>query len=123
MSFWRRLRGPMRYRITPSRRDRTMPSLLEIQRRMRNAIVADGAPRALLPLLAGGRDPQTRLAIHRHHYRASLTRALLDKFPAVTWLVGERFATAAAQAFSREYPPSAPCIAEYGAEYPTFLAN
>src|SRR5690349_20038490 len=123
MSFWRKPRVPMPYRIAPSRRDRTMPSLLEIQRRMHNAIVADGAPRTLLPLLAGGRDPQARLAIHRHHYRASLTRALLDTFPAVTWLVGERFATAAAQAFTREFPPSAPCIAEYGADYPAFLAN
>jgi hypothetical protein len=100
-----------------------MPSLLEIQRRMRDAVVADEAARALLPLLSGGRDPQARLAIHRHHYQASLTRALLDKFPAVSWLAGERFATAAAQAFAHEHPPAAPCVAEYGADYPAFLAS
>jgi putative DNA-binding protein len=100
-----------------------MPSLLEIQRRMRDAVVADEATGALLPLLAGGRDPQARLAIHRHHYEASLTRALLEKFPAVIWLTGERFATAAAQAFAREHPPVAPCIAEYGADYADFLAS
>ncbi len=100
-----------------------MPSLLEIQHRIRDVVIADEAGGALLPLLAGGRDPQARLAIHRHHYQASLTRALLDKFPAVSWLAGERFATAAAQAFVRAHPPAAPCIAEYGADYPAFLAS
>jgi hypothetical protein len=100
-----------------------MPSLLEIQHRMRDAVVADEAAGALLPLLTGGRDPNARLAIHRHHYQASLTRALLEKFPAVNWLTGRRFATAAAQAFAREHPPAAPCIAEYGADYPAFLAS
>src|SRR5215470_12587203 len=122
-SFWRRPRVPTPCRKAPSRRDRSMPSLLEIQRRMRDAVVADGPARALPPLLTGGRDPPARLAIHRHHYQASLTRALLDKFPAVSWLVGERFATAAAQAFACAYPPAAPCIAEYGADYPAFLAT
>jgi uncharacterized protein len=100
-----------------------MPSLLEIQREMRDAVVSDEAAGALLPLLAGGRDPAARLAIHRHHYQASLTRALLDKFPAVAWLTGECFATAAAQAYAHEYPPTAPCIAEYGADYPASLAS
>jgi len=100
-----------------------MLSLLEIQHRIRDAVIADDAAGALLPLLAGGRDPQLRLAIHRHHYQASLTRALLDKFPAVSWLAGEHFATAAAQAFVRAHPPAVPCIAEYGADYPAFLAS
>jgi hypothetical protein len=110
-------------RKAPSRRNQAMLSLLEIQHRMRDAVIADEAGGALLPLLAGGRDPAARLAIHRHHYQASLTRALLDKFPAVSWLAGERFATAAAQAFVRAHPPAAPCIAEYGADYPDFLAS
>jgi len=100
-----------------------MPSLHEIQHRMRDAVVAADPADALLALLAGGRDPGARLAIHRHHYEASLTRALADKFPAVVWLTGERFATAAAQAFVREHRPAAPCIAEYGADYPAFLAG
>src|SRR5947209_3436575 len=111
-SFWQRPRVPTPYRTAPSRRSHAMPSLLEMQRRMRDAVVADQAAGALLPLLTGGRDPSARLAIHRHHYQASLTRAILDKFPAVSWLAGERFATAAAQAFARAHPPAAPCIAE-----------
>src|SRR5215510_7737269 len=121
-SFWRRPRAPTPWRKAPSPRDRSMPSLHEIQRRLRDAVVADDAAGAL-PLLAGGRYAQARLGIHRHHYQASLTRALLDKFPAVSWLAGERFAIAAAQAFVRAHPPTAPCIAEYGIDYPAFLAS
>jgi hypothetical protein len=110
-------------RKAPSHRNHAMLSLLEIQHRMRDALIADGPAGALLPLLTGGRDPNARLGIHRRHYQASLTRALLDKFPAVCWLTGERFATSAAQAFTHEHPPAAPCMAEYGADYPTFLAS
>jgi len=99
-----------------------MPLLHDIQRRLRDAVVAEDAAGTLLPLLVGG-NPGTRLGIHRHHYEASLTRALIDKFPAVSWLAGERFATSAAQAFVRAHPPAAPCIAEYGIDYPAFLAS
>ncbi len=98
-----------------------MPPLLELQRQVRDAVVA-GEP-SRLPFLFGGRDPASRLAIHRHHYNASLTRALLDKFPGIAWLVGERYAIEAAQTFARQHPPAAPCIAEYGADFPAFLAN
>src|SRR5215510_1939277 len=121
-SFWRRPRAPTPWRKAPSPRDRSMPSLHEIQRRLRDAVVAEDAAATLRPLLVGG-NPEARLGIHRHHYQASLTRALLDKFPAVSWLAGERFAIAAAQAFVRAHPPAAPCIAEYGADYPAFLAS
>src|SRR5262249_1475953 len=121
-SFWRRPRAPMPWRKALSPRDRSMPSLHEIQRRLRDAVVAEDAAATLRPLLVGG-NPEARLGIHRHHYQASLTRALLDKFPAISWLAGERFATAAAQAFARAHPPAAPCIAEYGADYPAFLAS
>ena len=99
-----------------------MPSLHEIQRRLRDAVVAEDAAATLRPLLVGG-NPEARLGIHRHHYQASLKRALLDKFPAVSWLASERFATTAAQAFVRAHPPAAPCIAEYGIDYPAFLAS
>jgi putative DNA-binding protein len=100
-----------------------MPSLLEIQRHVRDVVVADKAAGALTPHIVGGRDPKARLAIHHHHYQASLTRALMEKFPAVSWLTGEGFATDAAQAFVRRHPPAAPCIAEYGADYPPFLGS
>jgi hypothetical protein len=80
-----------------------------------------GDSTALAPVLSGGADPTHRLAIHQRHYTASLTRALLDRFPATVWLVGSELVTDAARAFIREQPPSKPCIAEYGDAFPRHL--
>ena len=96
--------------------------LAEFQARMRGAIL-DGNAAQLRPVLVGGRDPLARFAVHQRHYEASLVRALVEKFPALVWLVGSPFVTEAARAFVRRQPPRAPCIAEYGADFPTFLAG
>ena len=40
-----------------------------------------------------GPYPEHRLAIHRRHYVASLTRALVERFPATVWLVGSELVT------------------------------
>jgi hypothetical protein len=100
-----------------------MPSLSDLQTRVRDAVVKLPANEAvdLAALLTGGRDPCKRLAIHRRQYEASLVMALMEKFPAVTWLVGTSFMTEAARAFVHRHPPRAPCIAEYGANFPKFL--
>src|SRR5271165_2838964 len=76
-----------------------------------------------MPLLVGGADPAGRLAIHRRHYEDSLVTAIVDKFPGTTWLIGSPAMYAAAGAFVRRHPPTAPCIAEYGADFPRFLAE
>jgi hypothetical protein len=75
------------------------------------------------PVLVGGADPRRRLAIHRRHYKTSLARALRDKFPATAWLVGPDLIAAAASTYVQAHPPCRPCIAEYGADFPAFLAN
>ncbi len=99
-----------------------MPSLADIQSRLRDAVVT-GQATAILPLLVGGQEAAKRLAIHRRHYETSLVTALLGKFPATAWLVGTPFLTAAARQFVREHSPSAPCIAEYGEMFPAFLVT
>jgi len=38
------------------------------------------------------------------------------------WLVGSEFVKTAAQLFVRHCPPTRPCIAEYGEEFPAFMA-
>jgi hypothetical protein len=73
--------------------------------------------------LTGGADPRMRLAIHLRHYRTSLRTALEDKFPATVWLFGATFFRAAADAYVRECPPRTPCIAEYGSNFPEFIAG
>jgi Putative DNA-binding domain len=98
-----------------------MPMLAEIQCRMRNAIV-HGDTSHVAPLLREGEDSAGRFAIHRRNYETSLVDALLTKYPATVWFVGTRFVTEAAVRFVHQQPPTAPCIAEYGVEFPQFLS-
>jgi len=98
-----------------------MLALAEIQTVIRDALVT-GRAGGVSALLAGGADPERRLAIHQRHYATSLTRALVERFPATVWLVGSDFVTDAAASFVRECPPTKPCIAEYGDAFPGHLA-
>jgi hypothetical protein len=97
-----------------------MPALADFQSAVRDALVR-GDRSGLAPVLSGGAHPEHRLAVHQRHYAASLTRALLDRFPATVWLVGSDVVTDAAASFIREQPPSKPCIAEYGESFPGHL--
>ena len=69
-----------------------MPTLSDIQAGIRDALV-NGDCSAVAPLLSGGSRPEQRLAIHQRHYVASLTRALVERFPATVWLVGSELAS------------------------------
>jgi hypothetical protein len=64
-----------------------------------------------------------RLRIHARHYEASLVRTLVDRFPATVWLTGSSFVSDAAREYARVEPPARPCLAEYGAGFPRFLAT
>src|SRR6516225_9524277 len=86
-------------------------------------ILIDTHAAGIAPLLIGGRDPGQRLAIHQRHYRSSLVAAIRTKFPATAWLLGMPFLDEAAKQFVRQQPPAAPCIAEYGEEFPRFLST
>jgi hypothetical protein len=97
-----------------------VPALADIQSAMWDALVC-GNRRALAPMLSGSPHPEHRLAVHQRHYAASLTRALVDRFPATVWLVGSEVVTDAATSFIRAQPPSKPCIAEYGESFPAHL--
>jgi hypothetical protein len=99
-----------------------MPALAEVQTRIRDALLQGGGGHAI-PSLIGGTCPAKRFAIHQRHYEASLVAALLTKFPACLWLMGGSRMTEAARAFVHERAPRVPCIAEYGAEFPSFLAS
>jgi hypothetical protein len=95
-------------------------TLAEYQIGMRDALV-NGDDAAVRRLITGGVRPEHRLTIHQRHYATSLTRALVERFPATVWLVGSELVTRAAQSFIREHPPTRPCIAEYGDAFPQHL--
>ena len=96
--------------------------LADAQQRLRDTVLG-GSADPVLPLLVGGRMAAQRLEIHRRHYEASLVDALIGKFPACVWVLGMPLVADAARAFVRCHPPTAPCIAEYGALFPQFLAD
>lgn len=97
-------------------------SLAELQTRIRDAVVA-GRAADVAPFIRGGANPLHRLAVHQRHYRTSIARALVARFPACHWLIGSDRLNAAALAFAAASPPVAPCIAEYGDLFPAFLAE
>jgi hypothetical protein len=97
-------------------------SVSEIQAGVRDALLT-GQTSGLKGLLRGGVHPEKRLAIHQRHYRVSLVTSLLDRFPATGWLVGSDFIRTTADAFVSGVPPSRPCIAEYGEDFPAFLGQ
>jgi len=98
-----------------------VPTLAETQLLLRDAIVRDDA--GGLATLLGGPDSEKGLGIHRRNYETSLVTALLTKFPATVWLAGSTFLSQAAKRFAHEHPPLAPCIAEYGQDFPGFMAS
>ena len=100
-----------------------MTSLREVQDHVRRALL-EGPVGDLAPAIAeDGIAAEARLDIYRHHVIASLTAVLESTFPVVCRLVDGRFFAYTADAFIRREPPSGPCLFEYGAEFPRFLAE
>jgi hypothetical protein len=101
---------------------KVMWHLADVQAAVTRAVLTgdgDSAPASLI----GGIDVRARLDIHLRHYQASLQTVLLDKFPATAWLLGSEIVAQAALDYLRRFPPQTPCMAEYGAEFPTFISQ
>jgi len=98
-------------------------SLRELQRGVRRALLGRGDAAAAAAVVEDGLAAPARLAIYRHHVFTTLTAALQATFPVVCRLVDERFFAYAADRYIRREPPSGPCLFEYGATFPAFLAG
>lgn len=99
-----------------------MSALRNLQQAVAAVLLADAsapADRLRHPRL----DPAAVLAIHRRHFTTSLREALAATFPAVVRLVGDGFFAYAAHEFVLRHPPASPCLADYGDEFPRFLAG
>ncbi len=94
--------------------------LADTQARMASALLT-GTTDSCAELLVGSTAPLQRFAVHMRHVHVSLTRAIVERFPATVWLTGSALVTEAAAAFVRRHPPLRPCISEYGDAFPTFL--
>jgi len=99
-----------------------MPALRELQHGVRAALLGDEACVAALDVAGDALAPAARLGVYRHHVLTSLTAALEATFPVVVRLVDARFFRYAADRYVRAHPPAGPCLFEYGASFPEFLA-
>jgi hypothetical protein len=99
-----------------------MPALRELQSAFLRAMFGSDEPCLLETIVGDGLLPAARLQIYRHHVLTSLTDVLQTTFPVVCRLVDARFFRYAADAYIRQHPPTAPCLFEYGAHFPAFLA-
>jgi hypothetical protein len=63
-----------------------------------------------------------RLRVYRHHVLESLGAALAATFPTVQALVGADFFRSLARSFVDQSPPRQPVLAEYGEDFPAFVA-
>jgi hypothetical protein len=99
-----------------------VPTLRELQAAFAGALLDPEATAVAAHVAAGGVTPTARLQIYRHHVFASLTATLQAAYPVVCRLVDVRFFAYAAHEYVRRQPPAGPCLFEYGASFPDFLA-
>jgi hypothetical protein len=100
-----------------------MRSLHDVQRDFRRALLGGDDTGAAADVLDDELTAQGRLALYRHHVFATLTDVLEATFPVVCRLVDARFFRWVADWFIRDHPPEGPCLFEYGARLPEFLAR
>jgi hypothetical protein len=99
-----------------------MPVLGELQTLFKSALLQHDHS-VVSTVLGDDLAPDARLAIYRHHVFTTLTEILKAAYPVVCRLVDERFFAYAANQYIRQQPPTGPCLFEYGASFPYFLAD
>jgi uncharacterized protein len=80
-------------------------------------------PAAPVPALFTPCDTAARFAVYRNNCAVAAIESLKAQFPTVPRLVGDEAFRGAARAFAQEFPPASPVLAEYGEEFPDFLAG
>lgn len=70
-----------------------------------------------------GSDPALRFAVYRNNVAVSLVKALGDTFAVTRQLVGEDVFCAMARDFVFQSPPRSPLLADYGSDFPAFIAD
>src|SRR5207249_5200842 len=99
-----------------------MSSLRELQAGFRAALLADDERGVAPDVIDDGLSASARLAVYRHHVFTTLTAAMEATYPVVCRLVDRRFFGWIADQYVRVRPPGGPCLFEYGADFPEFVA-
>src|SRR5262252_6451528 len=103
----------------PKRRT-DMSTLLELQMRLRRAVLGGDTGEIVAAIQGDGLDLAARVGIYRHHAFTTLGDALQTTFPVVCRLVNKRFFAYAAHEYLRKHPPHSRCLVEYGADFADF---
>jgi hypothetical protein len=98
-------------------------ALLDLQADFATAILDQDAGAVARLIAPDGLPPVARIQVYWHHVFSSLTDALEATYPVVCRLVDRRFFGFAADRYIRSHPPTGPCLFEYGATFPEFLAT
>jgi Putative DNA-binding domain len=99
-----------------------MPGWRELETAFRSAMLAGDDGPVTAEIAEDGLPASARLRFYRHHVFSTLTETLGAAYPVVVRLVGEGFFAFAAHRFIETHPPAGPCLFEYGAALPAFLA-
>jgi hypothetical protein len=94
----------------------------ELEAAFRTAMLSGEDGSVALEVVEDGLTAGARLRIYRHHVFSTLTETLRAAYPVVSRLVGDGFFAYAAHRFIEAHPPAGPCLFEYGAALPGFLA-
>jgi hypothetical protein len=100
-----------------------MPTLRDLQRQFRQAVLAGDTAEIVAAIRDDGLDPAARVGIYRNHFFVTLGALLQNTFPVVCRLVDERFFAYAAHEYVREHPPRSRCLVKYGTDFGDFLAD
>jgi hypothetical protein len=98
-------------------------ALLELQADFAAAILDQDADAVASLIAPAGLSAAARIQVYRHHVFSSLTDALESTYPVVCRLVDRRFFGFGADRYVRSHPLEGPCLFEYGATFPEFLAT
>ena len=98
-------------------------ALRDLQAAFAANILGEGGDRLADCVVGDSIDAAGRLRVHRHHVFHSLASALASTFASVQRLVGEDFFGTMARAYVARMPPVQPVLAEYGAAFPSFIAD
>ncbi len=79
-------------------------------------------PETPVPPLFAPCDSVARFAVYRNNSAAAEIGALKEQFPTVLQIVGDDAFSGLARGFARQNPPRSPILADYGADFPEFVA-
>jgi len=100
-----------------------MRTLPELQAGFASAVLREDAREIAGLIVADGLTAAARVQVYWNHVFSSLTETLETTYPVVCRLVDRRFFGFAADRYIRSYPPTGPCLFEYGRTFPDFLAS